>query len=71
MEHIRFIKKRLVSTCIQERIDANDALLAYDLHRATSEVERENARREWEFRMWTFACNYGMKDALKVIRKYK
>ena len=35
--------------------------------RANTEEERNNARREWEFRMWAFECQYGIKEAMKKV----
>ena len=70
-DFIKHIKKDLVSDCFSKRNAANTALLAYDLGRANTEEERNNARREWEFRMWAFECQYGIKEACRVTRKLK
>lgn len=67
-DFIKHIKRDLASSCFYKRNAANTALLAYDLGRANTEEEKNNARKEWEFRMWAFECQYGVKEAIKVIR---
>lgn len=69
MEFIKHIKKDLTSDCFHKRNAANTAILAYDMGRANTEEERDNARREWEFRMWAFECQYGIKEAMRVMRR--
>ena len=47
MDFIKHIKKDLASDCFHKRNAANTAILAYDMGRASTEEERNNARREW------------------------
>lgn len=69
-EFIKHIKKDLVNNCFYVRQAANTALLAYDLGRANTEAERNNARKEWEFRMFAFECRYGIKEAMRVTSRF-
>ena len=68
-EFITSIKKDLVSESFQTRSSSNLALLAYDLGRAKSEFERNNARDEYNFRNMAFVCRSGLKEALRWSRK--
>ena len=69
-DFIKHIKRDLVSNCFQKRNAANTAILGYDLGRANTEEERNYARKEWEFRLWAYECGYGIKEAMKKMRKY-
>lgn len=47
---IEHLKKEIASGDFRRAWDANNTLAEYDLVRAKDEVERHNARKEWEFR---------------------
>jgi len=68
-EFIDRISKGLASDDFCERNGANTALLAYDMGRARNEEERDNARQEWEFRLYAFESNSGLSGAMKMIRR--
>lgn len=68
-EFIKHIKKDLTSNCFNKRNAANTALYSFDLSRANTQEEIDNAQKEWEFRMWAYECQYGIKDARKMLRK--
>ena len=63
------LKEDLAHSEFDKRNAANVALLAFDLGRAKNDRERENARKEWEFRMWAFECGYGIKEATVMVKK--
>jgi len=47
---IDYVKKDLASDAFKIRYHASDTLLLYDLRRATSDEEQDNARKEWGYR---------------------
>jgi len=74
MSKQRFInemQKLLVSKDFEDRDKANLALLAYDLGRSKNEKNEHNARNEYNFRNSAFVCMNGIKEALRLKRKYK
>lgn len=71
IEFIDELSRGLASEDFNTREASNTALLAYDIGRAKTEEERDNAREQWTFRMWAFTCQYGLKDALKMVRRMK
>lgn len=70
-EFIENLRKGLTNDKLCERKAANMALLAYDLGRAETEVERNNARRQFEFRKLAFEDQLGLKKAYELQRKIK
>ncbi len=70
-DFIKHIQPDLASDCFHERSAANLAILGYDLGRANTEKERDNARNEYNFRMLAFDGLCGLKDAMRITRKYR
>ena len=68
---LEYVQKDLMSKDHKRIIAANTALLNYDLDRAKNKKEVYNARQEWKRRMWFFECGEGLKDGLRICRKYK
>ena len=65
------VKKDLVSAEFSTRDASNLALLAFDIGRAKDESEVERAKDEYDFRSWAFVCRNGLKEAMRLTRKYR
>ena len=70
-EFIEAISRDLTDEDFQVRHSANAQLAAYDFGRANSQEEMDRAFDEWWFRSVAFVQGYGVKEAMKIIRKVR
>jgi len=69
-EFISDMKYQINSECFHQREAANLALLGYDLGRAKTKEEEDNARRQYNFRSWIVSGST-VEEASKLERKYR